>query len=132
MAKQSHTPSRRAMLAGLAAAPVAGLPAIAGVVAGNDPIFAAIAKVAKARVVCDQLQDDAEDAVVNSVCQTIRDAEVDLYSTTPTTPAGATLLLRFVADYLSEEHNLYDTYLEPVLGDAIRNAAVVLEREARS
>ena len=31
MAKQSHTPSRRAMLAGLAAAPVAGLPAIAGV-----------------------------------------------------------------------------------------------------
>ena len=29
MAKQSHTPSRRAMLAGLAAAPVAGLPAIA-------------------------------------------------------------------------------------------------------
>ena len=35
-------PSRRAMLAGLAAAPVAGLPAIAGVVAGDDPIFAAI------------------------------------------------------------------------------------------
>ncbi len=30
MAKQSHTPSRRAMLAGLAAAPVAGLPVIAG------------------------------------------------------------------------------------------------------
>ena len=44
MAKQSHTPSRRAMLAGLAAAPVAGLPAIAGGVATDDPIFAAIAE----------------------------------------------------------------------------------------
>ena len=33
MAEKAHTPSRRAMLAGLAAAPVAGLPAIAGVVA---------------------------------------------------------------------------------------------------
>ncbi|MBG0795060.1 hypothetical protein IYY11_17035 [Methylocystis sp. H62] len=31
MAKQSHTPSRRAMLAGLAAAPAVGLPALAGV-----------------------------------------------------------------------------------------------------
>ena len=41
MAEKSHTPSRRAMLAGLAAAPVAGLPAIAGVVAEDDPIFAA-------------------------------------------------------------------------------------------
>ena len=44
MAKQSHTPSRRAMLAGLAAAPVAGLPAIAGGVATDDPIFAAFAE----------------------------------------------------------------------------------------
>jgi hypothetical protein len=35
MAKQSHTPSRRAMLAGLAAAPVAGLPAFAAA-SGDD------------------------------------------------------------------------------------------------
>jgi hypothetical protein len=33
---------RRAVMAGLAAAPVAGLPAIAGAVVGADPIFAAI------------------------------------------------------------------------------------------
>ncbi|MGZ9116437.1 MAG: hypothetical protein ACXW3V_05775 [Methylocystis sp.] len=37
MAENAHTPSRRALLAGLAAAPVAGLPAIAGVVAERDP-----------------------------------------------------------------------------------------------
>jgi hypothetical protein len=42
MAEKSHTPSRRAMLAGLAAAPVAGLPVSAGVVAEADPIFAAV------------------------------------------------------------------------------------------
>ncbi|MGB5083205.1 MAG: hypothetical protein WBO09_01070 [Methylocystis silviterrae] len=34
--------TRRAVMAGLAAAPVAGLPAIAGAVVGPDPIFAAI------------------------------------------------------------------------------------------
>ncbi|MBG0796205.1 hypothetical protein IYX23_00560 [Methylocystis sp. L43] len=44
MAKLSHTPSRRAMLAGLAAAPVAGLPAIAGVVADDDPLLEALAE----------------------------------------------------------------------------------------
>ncbi len=44
MAKQSVTPSRRTMLAGLAAAPVAGLPAIAGAVIGDDPVFAALAE----------------------------------------------------------------------------------------
>ncbi|MGJ0533842.1 hypothetical protein [Methylocystis sp.] len=49
MARQSHTPSRRAMLAGIAAAPVAGLPAIAGVVAEADPIFAAFAQLERAK-----------------------------------------------------------------------------------
>ena len=34
--------TRRAVMAGLAAAPVAGLPAMAGVVAEADPIFAII------------------------------------------------------------------------------------------
>ncbi len=36
--------TRRAIVAGLAAAPVAGLPAIAGAVAEHDPIFAAFAE----------------------------------------------------------------------------------------
>jgi hypothetical protein len=49
MAKQSHTPSRRAMLAGLAAAPLAGLPAMAGVVADEDPIFAAFDEFERAK-----------------------------------------------------------------------------------
>jgi hypothetical protein len=132
MAKQSLTPSRRAMLAGLAAAPVAGLPAIAGVVAEPDPVLAALEGLARARAACEQVGDDCDDAVVDLVCGDMRNAEVALYSTAPTTPAGAARLLRVIADYLSEEGNLYDIYLEPVLGNAIRNAAALLEQEARS
>lgn len=132
MAKQSLTPSRRAMLAGLAAAPVAGLPAIADVVAEPDPLLAAFEGLGRARAVYDQLDHDVEDDVLNVVCEDMRNAEVNLYSTAPTTPAGAARLLRVIADYLSEEGNLYDIYLEPVLGNAIRNAAAVLEQEALS
>jgi hypothetical protein len=132
MAKQSHTPSRRAMLAGLAAAPVAGLPALADVVAEPDPVLASFDGLGRARAAYEQVGDDCVDAVLNVVCEDMRNAEVDLYSTAPTTPAGAARLLRVIADYLSEEGNLYDTYLEPVLGNAIRNAAALLEHEAQS
>jgi hypothetical protein len=132
MAKQFLTPSRRAMLAGLAAAPVAGLPAIASVVAEPDPVLAALEGLGRARAAYEQIGDDCSDAVLNHVCADKRNAEVALYSTAPATPAGAARLLRVIADYLSEEGNLYDIYLEPVLGNAIRNAAALLEQEARS
>lgn len=58
------TTTRRAVMAGLAAAPVAGLPAIAGAVAGNDPIFAALAEMERvnARVkIVGKAHDDAEE-----------------------------------------------------------------------
>ncbi len=42
MAKQSHTTTRRAALAGLAAAPVAGLPAIAGAAPLSESLAGAI------------------------------------------------------------------------------------------
>uniref|UniRef100_UPI0025E0228D hypothetical protein n=1 Tax=Methylocystis sp. TaxID=1911079 RepID=UPI0025E0228D len=41
--------TRRAVMAGLAAARVAGLPAIAGVAAADDPIFAAFAEFERAK-----------------------------------------------------------------------------------
>ncbi len=61
MAENAHTPSRRAMLAGLAAAPVAGLPAIAGVVAEADPIFAAFTEYERAKVAKDLIMEAADD-----------------------------------------------------------------------
>ena len=124
--------TRRAVMAGLAASPVAGLPAIAGAIAEPDPVLAAFDGLSRARAAYEQVGDDCGDAVLDAVCEDICSAEVDLYSTAPTTPAGAVRLLRVVADYLSEKGTLYDVYLEPVLGDAIRNAAAVLEQEAQS
>ena len=93
--------------------------------------MAAFEGLGRARAAYEQVCDDCVDAVLDVVCEDMRNAEVDLYSTAPTTPAGAARLLRVIADYLSEEGNLYDIYLEPVLGNAIRNAAAVLEQEAQ-
>jgi hypothetical protein len=124
--------TRRAVMAGLAAAPVAGLPAIAGAVAGDDPILAAFAEIERTRAAYEQIGDDPSDAVLDAVCADICDAEVSLYSTKPTTAAGAARLLRFVADYFDEDDQLQDTYLTDVIGGAIRNAADVLEREPQS
>ena len=53
--------TRRAVMAGLAAAPVAGLPAIAGAVAGNDPIFAAFAEYERTKVAKDLIMEAADD-----------------------------------------------------------------------
>ncbi len=61
MAKQSHTPSRRAMLAGLAVAPVARLPTIAGVVAEDDPIFAAFAEFRRAKTAKEVISNATDD-----------------------------------------------------------------------
>lgn len=49
MSAQNCETTRRAVVAGLAAAPVAGLPAIAGTVSGEDPILAAFAEFERAK-----------------------------------------------------------------------------------
>jgi hypothetical protein len=61
--------SRRALAAGLALAPVAGLPALAGVVSTHDPVFVALAALeqteAQARQIWDA-HDAAEEAFYDS------------------------------------------------------------------
>lgn len=49
MSAKNRDTTRRAVLAGLAAAPVAALPAIAGAVSGEDPILAAFAEFERAK-----------------------------------------------------------------------------------
>ncbi len=95
-------------------------------------MLAAFDDLDRALAAYEQVGDDCADTVLSVVCGDICDAEVSLYSTAPSTPAGAMRLLRAIADYLSEDGRLYDTYLETVLGDAVRNAAAVLERGALS
>ncbi len=196
MAKQSHTPSRRAMLAGLAAAPVAGLPAIAGAATSDDPIFAAFAEFERAKAAdqaiskaADELRGETYSAIkaaglerreIFTRCQLENwhemgrcsdedyeaalaelegppsehqkmlmrldesdEADIEasrvtgatqraLCETPPTTRSGALRLLRHLADFLDEDDVVNDLYLGDVVGDAIRNAAAVLEREARA
>lgn len=196
MAEKPHTPSRRAMLAGLAAAPVAGLPVIAGVVSDADPIFAAFAEYERAKAASEVIstatdelrgdtcaaieaagldpritvsrrwlergrelnfysdedcaaglanleaspseiqklllrRDEAED-VDRDASREAGDAERAIYETAPSTRAGALRLLRHIADFLDEDDVVNDLYVGDVVGDAIRNAVAVLEREAQS
>ena len=136
--------TRRAVMAGLAAAPVAGLPAMAGVVAEADPIFAAFAEFE-----CEKAAEDlawkaasdlydagSADAVIveaeyaaSGLYDARAEAEVALFETPPTSRAGALRLLRHLADFLDDDDVVNDLYLGDVVGDAIRNAIKVLERE---
>ena len=224
MAEKRNTPSRRAMLATIAAVPVAGLPAIAGAVADNDPAFAALAEIERAKAaedlawkacsdLCDPMQaarvefpdvffngervfniphlealrersmgmtdeelddtiarlrkgnaalraeaahlepeyqsaravlearepyaqnadeSDALEAAAERARDATSEAEVTLLETTPTTPAGAAKLLRFIAEFLDEDDVVNDLWVGDMIGDAIRSAVDVFEREARS
>jgi hypothetical protein len=222
MAKQSHTPSRRDMLASLAAAPVAGLPAMACVVAKADPLLEALAEyerlhgieqaaweavtdatptrarlpevvfngervfsilqletmrersmgmtdeelddtiarlrkgnatlrveaaglepeylsaraVLEAHEACAQNVETSEALEAESAAQKAQDdaneAQRAVFETTPTARAGALRLLRHLADFLDEDDVVNDNWVADLLGEAIRNAAAVLEQEALS
>jgi len=187
--------TRRAVMAVLAAAPVAGLPAIAGAVTGNDPIFAAFAEHERAKATkeaiakaADDLRGNTSDAISAAgldpldivtrrrleswrevrICsdedyeawlaelegppseyqkmvmrveesddadteasRDVGEAERALCETAPTTRAGALRLLRHLAEFLDDDV-INDIYLGDVVGDAIRNAVPVLEKEPQS
>lgn len=117
MAKQSLTPSRRAMLAGLAAAPVAGLPAIIDAAAAGDPIFAAIdrhkAAWAEFSATCD-LTDEvlaehqgreitkADRAAYRAADRAEDEARDALVATVPTTKAGALAVMAWLHEFDTE------------------------------
>ena len=196
MATNRSTPNRRAVMAGLAAAPVVGFPAIAGAVTDADPIVAAFANFERAKTAealaseaSDDLREVTERALyaaginptqiltrrrleeqfelgfcsaadykaglaalegpedehqamlraveeldepAKAAWEAQSDAERELFTTAPTTRAGAFQLLRHLADFLDEDDVVNDNVVGDAVGDAIRNAAAVLEQEARS
>lgn len=129
--------TRRAVVAGLAAAPVAALPAIANKIpADADPIFAAIErhKAAEARYcaacgLTDEAAAQNEDRVVTAedhaeftAAAVNSDDALDAFlSTTPMTVAGVRAFLRHCIDEESLEQDLgeaLETLLRsPVLAD---------------
>ena len=100
--------SRRALAAGLALAPVAGLPALAGAVSGDDPVFAVLAERDRLEAIhlaaitrMDELQTETAEDERNAACSAVCDYERDvLLTTVPTTKAGALALLRFLGNHL--------------------------------
>jgi hypothetical protein len=106
--------SRRALAAGLALAPVAGLPALAGAAQQADPILAAIERHNEAwrsfEAVC-QLTDNVlaeqegrevtqEDEAAYDVARDIEESLMDdLLATVPTTKAGARAAIKHLIRY---------------------------------
>ena len=74
--------------------------------------------------------DEAKDADMEA-SREAGEAERELCETAPTTRAGALRLLRHLAEFLNDDV-INDIYLGDVVGDAIRNAVAVLEREPQS
>jgi hypothetical protein len=107
----SKSTSRRAILAGLAAAPVAAVPAVAA--AAPDPVLAAIenhkrallASFVTGRLYCVTNRDDHRKADRES-WQAMDRAGHALIDTQPTTAAGAVALLQYVVSVNSHEIGL--------------------------
>ncbi|ULO22987.1 hypothetical protein [Methylocystis sp. SB2] len=107
--------TRRAVVAGLAAAPVAALPAIASEIpADSDPIFAALErhKAAERAFIrtCDLTDDvraeqegrivtEADEAAWDSAREVEEAALQTLVDTAPTSKAGARAAIEWLADY---------------------------------
>jgi hypothetical protein len=136
--------TRRALVAGLALAPIAGVPAIAGAMLEQDPIFAVIAELEPLRKAFNASVEgfdraehayfmgqkdarpelDAAEATISAATSASVEAERAILATEPNTRAGALALLRFVADFVEE----WGTGDVADAGGAIRNAVAVLER----
>ncbi|WP_442756607.1 hypothetical protein ACNHKD_08410 [Methylocystis sp. JAN1] len=122
------TPSRRLFLAAGPASAVFGAlsQAVARAPGEDDPIIQALAEVDRAHAAYEQGSDVSSDEAYERIC----DAEAELFSTRPTTRAGATRLLRYIADFLDQDDVINDSLVGATIGDSIRDAIAVFERQA--
>jgi hypothetical protein len=139
----TRTTPRRAIIAGLAATPVAGLPAIAEPLPGADPVLSALAehRRASAKMAAALARSEAAFAMVDrdEVWKVVREAEEAEEApfrallaaenaalvAQPTTVAGALALLAHVADRLASD-DLTDREAE-LAPEAILAAVAVLK-----
>lgn len=92
-----------------------------------DPIIEALAACRAARAAYEQAPDDTADDAFDR----IGEFEAELFSTEPTTIAGAAALLTYMADFLDQDGVVNDNLVGDLIGDSIRAALDVFEREAR-
>jgi hypothetical protein len=110
--------------------------------AADDPVITALAALDRVRERCaitDKMYLEAQEALPrddgrldeldtqwNEALTAEGDAEAEVFKTAPTTPAGAIMLLRTIADYI-DEYGVPDVLAGDFVGDAIRNAVATLE-----
>jgi hypothetical protein len=112
MATDTHTPSRRSMLAGLAAAPIARFPVVADAYTSAEPILSAIAGRDRLNAELETAMDHTDNTIISSageasidaawqaqfaVGDRLDDADAAIFGMQPQTPQGALALLRHVA-----------------------------------
>jgi len=119
------TSTRRAILAGITTAPATSLPAFGGSNA-PDPIYAAIAAHRGAVGARHAAGDDAEatmraDELMDETARALADAQ-------PTTIAGVTAFLSYIADCLGDDSIGWQFPGDTRLRVLIRAAVVALER----
>jgi hypothetical protein len=121
-------PSRRLFLAAGTASAVFGAlsQAVAQAPREDDPIIQALAEVGRAHAAYDQ----APAVSSQEAFDRIGDAELELFSTSPTTRGGAIQLLRYIADFLDQDDVINDFLVGEMIGDSIRNSLAVFERLA--
>lgn len=91
-----------------------------------DPIIEALAACRAARAAYDQAPQDLSDEAFDR----IGDFEIKLFSTKPTTRAGALQLLEYTASFLDQDGLVNDNLVGDKIGDTIRSAVAVMAREA--
>ncbi|MBM3655286.1 MAG: hypothetical protein FJX06_21275 [Alphaproteobacteria bacterium] len=129
MSAQPQTSRRLFLAAGSASAVFGALAQAAARVSSDaDPIIKALAGVRAARAAYEQEPDDTADDAFDR----IGEFEAELFSTEPTTIVGATALLAYMADFLDQDGVVNDSLGGDLIGDSIRAALDVFEREARS
>jgi hypothetical protein len=116
----TDSPSRRSVLTALAAVPVAGVPAVAGVANASepDPIFALIDAARLAKVSLSAAPGDLDEIEEDKLSELLRKAEGAVLKAKPRTLAGLAAQLIFAADFWA-----YDdpgNFLVPFLVNAAR------------
>ncbi len=104
--------------------------------AGLEPEYRNARAILEVHEVNAQNAETGEVLDAESTAQKAQDstneAQRAVFESTPTTRTGALRLLRHLADFLDQDDVVNDNLVGDVVGDAIRNAIKVLEREARS
>jgi hypothetical protein len=129
----SQTHSRRAVLAGIAAAPALAAPALALSGTGPDPIFALIEQYRVAYAHRDQAIASGDDGEIEVASDASKALEIALARTRPTTLAGILAIMRYERELRDQPDELrYDLFdfepnEEPVRG-TIRGWLATIEQ----